>query len=158
MKQKFTITRNESKDMLSIKEYAEMDKEMLSLLCEETYKGAVIRSAIEKGEAELVKALRTRNMYPPKAYAERIAEAVARIYEQENSGPVEVLLDDIELMIKEEEELDDLAAEMEAENAEIDDLLKDEGKDDIEDEIAIKKISSSLKVSDDELLDVEDDK
>ncbi len=47
---------------------------------------------------------------------------------------------------------------MEAENAEIDDLLKDEGKEGMEDEIAIKKLSTTLKVSDDEQLDAEDEK
>ncbi len=158
MKQKFYISKNDSRDTLIIKEFAEMDKEMQSLLCEETYKGADIRSAMEKGGSDLIRALRTRNMYPPKAYAERIAEVVARVYKQDAKEPIELAIDDIELMAKDEEEVDDAATEMEAETAEIDDLLKDEGKEDLEDEIAIKKLSTSLKVSDDESLEADDEK
>ncbi|MCP4689727.1 MAG: hypothetical protein GY859_16870 [Desulfobacterales bacterium] len=158
MKQKFIFTRNISKDTLIIKEYAEMDKEMLSLLCEETYKGADLKAALDLGRPGLIKALRTRNMYPPKVYAEKIAEVVSRIYQNEINEPQELLIDDIELLKKNEEEVDDAATEMEAENAEIDDLLKDEGKEDVGDEIAIKKLSSSLKISDDEALDTDDEK
>ncbi len=157
MRQKFIITRNDSKDTLAIREYAEMDKEMKALLCEETYKGAELRSAMEKGESDLIRALRTRNMYPPKAYAERIAEAITRVYKQEGAEPLELPIDDIELMAKEEDEVDEAATEMEAETAEIDDLLKDEGKEGAEDEIAVKKLSTTLKVSDDESLDTEDE-
>ncbi len=76
MKQKYSITRDDEKQVLTIREYAELDKEMMSLLCEETYSQQELMEAAEDGIDALLAAIRTNNMYPPAVYAEPIAEAV----------------------------------------------------------------------------------
>ena len=50
MKHKYLIEKNEEKNELIIKEFAELDKEILSYLCQETYAQEKIRSAIAKGK------------------------------------------------------------------------------------------------------------
>jgi hypothetical protein len=77
MKQKYLILNDKEKKQIKIQEYAELNKEMLSLLCEEAYDYKTIKAAISAGSEMLISALRTNNLYPPGIYAEKIASAVA---------------------------------------------------------------------------------
>jgi hypothetical protein len=125
MKQKYTIQRDTCNKRLIIKEYAELDKEIMSLLCEESYDDACVASAIQNGTAALIKVLRTRNMYPPSAIAKKIASVVVSLYDAGDEQPSEIMFDDKELFekvaITEEPE-----ASIDADEEDIDDLLEDE--------------------------------
>ena len=128
MKQKYLISKESDQKKLVIKEFAELDKEMLSLLCEEEYDTKMIKSAISKGKEALVSELRTNNMYPPSVYAEKIAQAVIDIFGSKGSQSVEIAFNDVDLIIKEQalaEELD------ETENTvdDIDKLIDDDPKE-----------------------------
>ncbi len=65
MKQKYTIIKDQKNKQLIIREFAELDKAILSLLCEETYEQKMIVAAIKSGQENLISALRTNNLYPP---------------------------------------------------------------------------------------------
>ena len=128
MKQKYLISKESDQKKLVIKEFAELDKEMLSLLCEEEYDTKMIKSAISKGKETLISELRTNNMYPPSVYAEKIAQAVIDIFGSKGSQSVEIAFNDVDLLIKEQalsEELD------ETENTvdDIDKLIDDDPKE-----------------------------
>jgi len=128
MKQKYLISKESDQKKLVIKEFAELDKEMLSLLCEEEYDTKIIKSAISKGKETLISELRTNNMYPPSVYAEKIAQAVIDIFGSKGSQSVEIAFNDVDLLIKEQalsEELD------ETENTvdDIDKLIDDDPKE-----------------------------
>ncbi len=159
MKQKYLILKNEEKTRLVIREYAELDKEIFSLLCEETFDDEVVKSAIEKGKNALIATLRTQNLFPIGIYAEEIAAAVTKMYESSDDQPVELFFDDTDLLIKDKKKspiLDDL----ENEDVEIDGLLDDEdisepSFDEKNDDI--KKITSPLKISDDDPVNIDDE-
>ncbi len=159
MKQKFLILKDDTKNELIIREFAELDKESFTLLCEETYDNKTIESSIKKGKKSLISILSTKNMYPPGIYADKIADSVMAIYGHGNDQPVELFFNDIDL-IREVEELD-IPDIIEETSEEIDELLEDEDKDDIDEDFAEKKvlgkINSSIKVADDDSLDVVDD-
>ena len=128
MKQKYLISKESDQKKLVIKEFAELDKEMLSLLCEEEYDTKMIKSAISKGKETLISELRTDNMYPPSVYAEKIEQAVIDIFGSKGSQSVEIAFNDVDLLIKEQalsEELD------ETENTvdDIDKLIDDDPKE-----------------------------
>ncbi len=128
MKQKYLISKESDQKKLIIKEFAELDKEMLSLLCQEEYDYKMIKSAISKGKEALISELRTNNMYPPSVYAEKIAQAVIDIFGSKGSQSVEIAFNDVDLIIKEQalaEELD------ETENTvdDIDKLIDDDPKE-----------------------------
>jgi len=156
MKQKYTIHKDTDNKRLIIKEYAELDKEILSLLCEESYDDDRVVSAIQNGTAALIRILRTRNMYPPSAIVNRIAAAVVSLYDTGDEQPIEITFDDKELFEKaamtEEPE-----ADIDADEEDLDDLLEDEIDDVYEDKKLIKDLKSSLKVADDESADTVDD-
>jgi hypothetical protein len=73
MKQKYLILKSDDKSKLSIKEFAESDqKDIFSIVCEETYGSEVIKFAITRGHKALMSILTTQNMHPPRLYAEEI--------------------------------------------------------------------------------------
>ena len=157
MKQKYSILKNDEKTAIIIREFAELDKEMFSLLCEETFEDETVKSAIAKDKATLIKTLRTQNLFPLGIYAEKIAEAVTKMYESGDDQPVELLFNDIDLLTKKEKKpllLDDI----EEEAVGIDDLLdEDVLEEDFDEKGDIKNLPYSLKISDDDSDGIDDD-
>ena len=155
MKQKFVITKNSADGQLLIQEYAELDRDMLSLLCEESYSLEALQSAMKEGTKTLTAFLRTKNLYPPGMYAERLAAAVTTLMKDEAQASVEVMINDIELLASEREAAEE-ASSLEKETADIDELLEDEGKKDFDEDLDIDKSKPSFKISEDEVGDVEE--
>lgn len=158
MKQKYLILKDEEKTRLVIREYAELDKEIFSLLCEETFDDEVVKSAIEKGKNGLIAALRTQNLFPIGLYAEEIAATVTKMYESGDDQPVELFFDDTNLL-KKDGKKSPLLDDIENEVVEIEGLLDDEdiSESDFDDENDDIKKASPLKISDDDPLDIDDE-
>lgn len=150
MKQKYVLMKNDENDKLIIQEYAELDKGGLSFLCEEFYDRHQIESAMAKGKGSLITSLRTENMFPCGSFVDRLAESVITLYASNVPQPVEIFFNDIELLNNDQQ----LVEEIEDEAAEIEDLLDDKFEDDYEDEPSLDNIGSSLKIADDEALDI----
>lgn len=157
MKQKYIILKNDEKNAIIIREFAELDKEIFSLLCEETFEDKTVKSAIAKDKATVIKTLRTQNLFPLGIYAEKIAEAVIKMYESGDDQPIELLFNDIDLLTKKEKKpqpLDDI----EDEDVGIDDLLdEDLPEEDFDEKSDIKNLPYSLKISDDDSGGIDDD-
>jgi hypothetical protein len=132
MKQKYTILKDKSTGNLMIQEYAELDKDLFSLVCEETYDSKEVEFAANAGKLKLIAKLRTPNLYPIAEYADKIADAVMGIFEAKKApdAPVELVFDDIKVIRK----IDVVSAENDKPaTAIIDDLLDEEEFDDIPD-------------------------
>ena len=151
MKQKYTIIKDSDNKQLIIREFAELDKEILSLLCEETYEQKDILEAIKKGKDNLISALRTKNLYPPGIYAEKIAAAVKDLFATKGKESEELFFDDLELLARANEPEPAASEEpVEKDDGDIDDLLEDDFESDYEDDEPPQKLNSSLKIADDE--------
>jgi hypothetical protein len=157
MKQKYLILKNDEKTKLIIREFAELDKEIFTFLCEETFEDESVTSAIAIGENALIATLRTKNLFPIGIYAKELASAVTKMYESGNDQSVELIFDDHDLMKKEREEplVDD---DIEDKVVELDELLDvDPPLSDYDDKDEIKNITYSLKMDDDSTNGEEDD-
>ena len=157
MKQKYVILKNEENTKLIIREYAELDKEMFSFLCEETFDDESVTSAIAIGEDALIAKLRTKNLFPIGIYAKELDSAVTKMYESGNDQSVELIFDDHDLMKKEREAplVDD---DIEDEVVEIDELLdEDPPLSNYDDKDEIENITYSLKIDDDSTNGEDDD-
>jgi len=146
MKQKFLISKENDKKKLIIKEFAELDKERLSLLCEEEYDNKIIKSAISQGKEALIAELRTNNMYPPGVYAEKIAQAVIDIFGSKDSQSIELSFNDVDLLIKEQPPSEDIG-EIESIADDIDELIGDDLEKKLEKKNTKKDKKSSIKVA-----------
>lgn len=157
MKQKYAIIRDDDQKTLVLREYAELDKEMMSLLCEETYAQDVLVEATKEGNQAVINVIRTNNMYPPTIFAHAIAEAIQGLLAEGGNQSAELFFDDKDLFNQEHEEIveDDLVDEVE-EDVDVDDLLDDSIDDDFEDEKVLKDLKSSIQVVDDDSSDTED--
>ena len=152
MKQKYLIINDKKNKQFKIQEFAELNKEMLSLLCEEAYDYATIKSAVSAGKEALISTLRTNNFYPPGIYAEKIAAAVYQLHKSRAEEPVELFFDDINLLIKKRKSTETSGSgQPEGDSADLDDMLEDDfDDDDFPEKDRVKKIDSSLKIEDDD--------
>ena len=156
MKQKYAIIRDDDQMKLVVREYAELDKEMMSLLCEETYSQEAIVAAIKNGRQSVIDAIRTNNMYPPTIFAEPIARAIEGLFEEGGNSSAELFFDDKEFFIKETEAAADEPIEEVEDEVAVDDLLDDDIDDDFGDDEVLADLKSSIHVADDDSNDVED--
>ncbi|MDA8404476.1 MAG: hypothetical protein M0Z56_09830 [Desulfobacteraceae bacterium] len=133
MKQKYAIEKNKETGNLTIKEYAELDKGLFSLIFEESYPGDAISAAIKEGPGAVISVIRTPSLYPIAEYAEKIAEKIILFFEDASLPvePVELVFNDVKLMQKGRKDV----VEAEEPAVEIDDLLHDVHGGDVVDDI-----------------------
>jgi hypothetical protein len=156
MKQKYAIIRDDAQNTLVVREYAELDKEMMSLLCEESYSQEAMLAAVAEGHQSVIDAIRTNNMYPPTVFAEPIAKAIEGIFAEGGNTSAELFFDDKELFVKEDMEESDMSEQGVDDDVEVDELLEDDDIDDgLGDEKVVAGIKSKVKATDDENSEVD---
>ena len=141
MKQKYLILNDSENKLIKIQEFAELNKEMLSLLCEEEYAYQAVQSAIAAGTDAVIAALRTNNMYPPGIYAEQIASAVTNLFQSGKSDSIELFFDDVTLLTGDRDEAP-VSEQTADESAELDDVLEDSYDESNTEKDGLKKIDS----------------
>ena len=148
MRQQYVIEIREKKELF-IHEFAELDKDIMSLLCEETYKMEEIEAAIEKGKDALIDTIRTKNMYPIGLYADKIADSIIEFFEIPGETQKTLFFDDSDLLTKISKNPDP-EEDIEEDGVDLDDILEDDLDDDFDEtEEKIKGIKTSLKVESD---------
>ena len=150
MKQKYVVLMDNDTEKLAIQEYAELDKEMLSLLCEETYEIQAIKDAMEKDRNALIQALRTHNMYPPGAYTARIADAVAEMFQPGGNTSAELFFEEKDLFDSQEEVASETEESDDKSDMDVDELLDDDINSDFEEKGLIKNLKKTIKTSDED--------
>lgn len=134
MKQKYILSRDMEKEVLTIREFSELSKDSFTLVCEENYGLEKIERAIAEGKESLIKTLRTPNFYPVAIYIGKIADMVISLFEAkapaDPSEPQELLFDDADLFADEKAVVEEASEE----EVEIDDLLDtpEEGLDELD--------------------------
>jgi hypothetical protein len=156
MKQKYLIINDKKNKQFKIQEFAELNKETLSLLCEEAYDYKTIKSAVSAGKDALISTLRTNNLYPPGIYAEKIAYAIVQLHKSKDEESVELFFDDINLLNKKRQS-SGTTVEFEDDSADLDEMLEDDFDGDYPEKNGLKKMESSLKIEDDDYVDINDD-
>lgn len=156
MKQKYAIIRDDDQKTLVVREYAELDKEMMSLLCEETYAQAKIEAALKEGPQSVINAIRTNNMYPPTLFAQAIAQAITGLLTEGGNQSAELFFDDRDLFNQEIVLPSEEAEEEVEEEVDVDELLDEAIEDDFEDDKVLNELKSSIQVADDDTPDLDD--
>ena len=157
MKQKYTILKDTPNRQLIIREYAELDKDVLSLLCEETYADRTIQSVIKSGKEPLIAALRTKNLYPPVTYADKIADAVMALYSSNDKESADLYFDDVELLGGKPSPAN-AEPEIAEESEDLEELLDEDLSSTLDDSDDIENLDSSLKIADDDSVDEDADR
>lgn len=161
MKQKYEIVVNKDENKVVIREFAQLDKEIMSLLCQESFDLEKVKAAIDQKDTELLyAALRSNNMYPPAIYMAGIAEKVTAMLAEDEDGPEEIIFDDLEfLSTYVSTDLEKDIVTLGKDDDSLDALLEPVGFEDVEfdDKDGLEKISDTLKVDDSEFSDIDSD-
>jgi hypothetical protein len=108
MRQRYHISKEGTANDLVIREFAVIGKEKkrtpesrpsdddFVFIYQENYDGDAIVTAISKGKADLIAALRTDNMFPAGLVAVKIADSVIELYLFSEDRSVELSFDDFE--------------------------------------------------------------
>ena len=156
MKQKYLIINDKKNKQFKIQEFAELNKQKLSLLCEEAYDYKTIKSAVSAGKDALIATLRTNNFYPPGIYAEKIAHALVQLQKAKDEESVELFFDDINLLAGKRHS-SEISEPLEDDSADLDEMLEDDFDENYPEKNGLKKIDSSLKIVDEDYVDANDD-
>ncbi len=157
MKIKYMLERVAETEKLKIREFGELDKDIMAVLCEVSYDDADIIDAIDDGMAYLISEIRSDSLYPPVSHIGKIAEQIIAMYGPDGKQSVDLLFDDKELLMQEqadEDELADLKEDVDIaepdEPDELDELLND-------DVIDIQSKATKIKIADDDSVDVDEE-
>ena len=100
MRFKYTVEQNTKKKAVIISEYTQVNDEAYSLMSRQTLDMKSIKTAISRGDRELVAALRTVNMYPPAPILHKIADAVILLAGARKNRVVELVVDELDYLDK----------------------------------------------------------
>jgi len=148
MKQRFSISGDTGGGQIVIKEYAELDKGVYSLLCEEAYAVQAIKAALAEGPAQVITLLRTESFFPTGYFAEKLTASLDEFLQQEKSEPIKIEVDDAECIRSLSKDVS------EDENGSIDDLLEVDGEEIIEEEQPVGKLDAPIKIAEDETAEI----
>ncbi len=151
MKQKYIISKSEDGKHLIIKEFAEIDKDIFSQLCEVQYNMKAIQSAISSGPDQFADIIRNRNFFPPLTTVQQIFAEMEGLSSLDSNESIEVFTDDADILAEQEDSLD-IIDDLEDDTEELDELLEDDVNV-YDDNISVQKLNTSIKVDDDELAD-----
>jgi len=107
MEQKYVVELDKAQNRLMIREYAALEKEIFSLLYEETYDIAEIEAAIEDGEKAVMDVLRTPTLYPVRLNAQQLTRCVLDLFQADNPQPTEIFVDEKDLLGQQEKDMND---------------------------------------------------
>lgn len=107
VKQKYTLTIDLKGKELSIREYAEIEKEEFAFVCEEIYAIDDFKNSMSEGAVGLVPIIRRPNMYPRQDFCEKIAQGIIDLL-NDDSGETksEIMINDKDAFESAEEDID----------------------------------------------------
>lgn len=149
MRHKYELTL--TKSSLTLREFGELDKEIFTLLCEETYPLDAIRESLDAGIDAVIAAFRSPNFYPTRYASEKLAVAVAEICRAKEADRMEVVLDDVQVLSDDQDPADILEEFEEANDGpgdDLDELLADDDK--------LSNTKGTLRIADSEDIDEDD--
>ncbi|MBW2368145.1 MAG: hypothetical protein JRH15_09690 [Deltaproteobacteria bacterium] len=133
MKHKYVVSRSGNNNQLTIKEYAELDKEIFTLVYQVSYDVESLIAAASQGKVALMSMLRTQNFFPPKLILDRLTEATIKFIESDAQELMEFCCDDTDYLVKKQPaaQLSDDAVSIDT----VDDLLDDNSSGDVADDL-----------------------
>ena len=148
MKQRFSISRNTGGEKIVIKEYAELDKGVYSLLCEESYAVEAVEAALAKGPDHVIALLRTESFFPISYFAEKLIATLDDYIQQGSAEAVKIEADDTECINSRSRQVPQEG------NDGIDDLLGVDTEEIIENEESVGKLDAPIKIAEVETVEV----
>ena len=156
MKHKYVFSKDNDSGQLIIREYAELNKEIFSAVCESSCEMKQIEAAVAGGYEAVMAKMRTQNFFPPSNFLERIAQAVTELITSGEQSTVEVYCDDTEFLTKSLKGLEPFGKLDDEADESPDDFTDDDLPDDFDDEVKPGVSGVSVDIEDDVMEDEDD--
>lgn len=124
MEQKYILAKK--KHTLVIKEVAQTEPGIFSLLYETELENTAVEEAIEKGNPALTDLFRSRHFYPVSFFANKLAEGIKTLFADDSQDSLKIEFNDNECLESKAQSIEAEQIENEKELAEIDKLLEDD--------------------------------
>ena len=134
MKLKFTLLKDVENNQLIVSETGEMDRGTFAKLHEENYDLDTMKEGVQRGESTFIGLMRRRNLFPPYDLAQKLFQSAETLLSDDEMEQILVEYEDIDALPS----IDDTPVEVEEledEEDEISDLLKEDSDDLSEDDI-----------------------
>ncbi len=144
MKHKYVIQKHDND--ISVKEYAEIDKDVFLFACEEKYDINFVQSVSSLEKKTVLSILRTANFFPPGQFVERIAHAITTLLTLQDQDSLEILCDDETLLSNAKEKRTSDGGDDDVET--LDDFIEDDdaGDNDFDDALDTRNGVASIKI------------
>lgn len=124
MQHKYIISKSDNKQKLVIKEFAELEKNIFTLVYESFYDADAVQSALATDNQAVISTLRTDHMFPTTRQMSSILNAVTTMYTGDGQDSMELLFDDIDSFLEEQAALES-EEKVVAEQSEIETLISE---------------------------------
>ncbi len=151
MKHKFVLRKDGETGALSIREYAELDKDMFSLVCQASFRAGQLEAAMAQGIEAAIAEMRTENFFPTAHFSEKILQAAVGLVAPDGPDTVEVSCEDAEFLSRDPCEA--LRFEKLEDDEELDEFLEDDFSDGFDDGVKSGGLTPAIEVDDDAPLD-----
>jgi hypothetical protein len=125
MKHKYVFSKDNAAGELSIKEYAELSKEIFTPICETVYGIKQLETALAQGAGALMAEMRTRNFYPPSSFSEKIVIGITDLISSGDQDMIEMYCDDVEFLTKGTDESEAFEEVEDDEEETLDEFIED---------------------------------
>lgn len=157
MKHKYVFSKDTATGGLLIREYAELNKDVFSPVCEIIYEVKQFEKALALGPMALLTEMRTQNFFPPSSFSEKIVLGISDMMSSGDQEMIEILCDDAEFLTK---SLDghDIFDEIDDDEEEtLDDFIDEDLPDAFDDDVKTGGVASAdLDIEDDDMEDEEE--
>lgn len=154
MRQRYTVMKAQEEDRILIREEGELDKDLFSTQCTVSFAPDTLRQALGRGVFPAIQLIRSKDLYPSLPVAEKLVEAI-RHFLDDGTQPVEVHINDVDFIAKRTKTAAAEPQDADEDAGDLEDLLEDDS-DDFDDDFALDDISQSVKVADEDGVDVDD--
>lgn len=156
MKYKYVFSKDHDASQFIIREYAELSKEIFSIVCESSYDLKQIEDAMADGYDAVMAKMRTQNFFPPGNFLDRIVKDVAELIASGEQNMVEVFCDDAEFLTKSFNSMESYGKLDDDEDESPEDFIDDDLPDDFDDDVKTNVSGVSIDIEED-LMEDEDD-
>jgi hypothetical protein len=156
MKHKYVFNKDNDSGQLSIKEYAELSKEIFSVVCESNCDIKQIEEAMTGGDEAVVAKIRTQSFFPPGNFMERIVHSVTEMIASGEQSVAEIYCDDNEFLTKSLRGAESYGSIDDETDESADEFMDDDLPDDFDGDVKPGSSGVSIDIEDD-IMEDEDD-
>lgn len=143
MKHKYVFSKDSATGELLIREYAELNKDTFSPVCDTVYDVKRFEEALVRGPLALMTEMRTQNFYPPASFSEKIVLGISDMMSAGDQEMIEIFCDDADFLTKNLDRHEAFEGMDDEEDESLDDFIDEDLPDAFSDDVKSEGVTSA---------------